>query len=84
MKKNKKIKVAFSQLELQRKLKEDYGKSLTRQRLHQLRSGYSVRNTEYAPKLIEGKHYDWERGKVKYFENAIDVILDQSIKLNAA
>jgi hypothetical protein len=84
LKKNKKIKVAFSQLELQRKLKEDYGKSLTRQRLHQLRSGYSVRNTEYAPKLIEGKHYDWERGKVKYFENAIDVILDQSIKLNAA
>ena len=84
MSKVKKNKKTFSQAELLRTLKADYGKTLTRQRLHQLRTGYTVRKTEYPPKLGENKHYNWERGNVKYFENAIDVILDQSIKLNAA
>ena len=84
MSKVKKIKKTLSQAELQKRLKDEFGKSLTRQRLHQLRNGYTVRGTDYDAKLVDGKHFIWEKGNVKYFENAIEIILDQSIKLNAA
>lgn len=76
-----KNKITFSQSELQAKFEEDFDKTLTRQRLHQLRNGYKVRGKEYEPKLIEGKHYHWERGNVKYFMAAYELIKKQSTKL---
>jgi len=74
---------AFSQAELQEKFRKKFAKTLSRQRLHQLRNGYKVRGKEYDPKLIEDVHFFWDRGNLKYLPAAFKFIQDQSTKLTS-